>query len=664
MTASDIFVMLREIRDVIIGRWILNVYQLNGTLLFKLSHDSPNKIWLLIEPGKRMHLTALTYEKESKLRAFCKTLRKHLRDHKIAALDQHDFDRVVYLRAGPPEKQFTLVIELFGGGNAILLDPKNRIVTAMTYRRMRDRDIIRGVPFQFPPLRASNPLTISQKAFSSLIQNSKQDIVRTLVKELNMSGATAEEIIHSSGIDTTTLTSDLTRKQNEKLYKGMMKHFEILATGQLYPHIILDEKTEPIRALPIRSTIIADNQVKTFLTFNEALDSFYSTRREEQAIDKIDDEYQRELIKFQKLMEKQQQHLETMKTRATQSRSAANAIYQQLPLVEELISTVRDARQQDVSWKDIQKRLDLGKTKKITAAMIVDRLDPHSGRIHITLNDHSIALDIRLSATENANQMFQRSKQLEKKVEGANIAIDDTKRKLTQLQEKHDEALIRTEIDSVVYRRKKKWYEKFRWFRTSKDLLVLGGRDAGSNQQLIRKHLEETDLFFHADIAGAPVVLVKTKGQEISAEELEEVAIFAVSYSRAWKAGRSSCDAYWVESKQVSLSAPSGEYLPKGSVMVRGDRNYLRNMPVRLAIGLDTENGFPFLVAGPKSAIQQLTEIWITLVPGSVKISDIAKQIRKQFANRAPVELKQKILGLSIDEIIALLPPGPADFEA
>ena len=178
MTASDIFIALRELRELIVGRWILNIYQLNGTLLFKISHDSPNKIWLVIEPGRRIHLTTMTYEQDARLRAFTKSLRKHLRNHKISALEQHDFDRVVYLRAGPPERQFTIVIELFGGGNAILLDPKKRIVDAMTYRRMRDRDIVRGAPFQFPPLRAQDPIHSSEEELNTILDASQSDTIR------------------------------------------------------------------------------------------------------------------------------------------------------------------------------------------------------------------------------------------------------------------------------------------------------------------------------------------------------------------------------------------------------------------------------------------------------------------------------------------------------
>jgi hypothetical protein len=218
------------------------------------------------------------------------------------------------------------------------------------------------------------------------------------------------------------------------------------------------------------------------------------------------------------------------------------------------------------------------------------------------------------------------------------------------------------EFEKPVLRRKKRWYEKFRWFRTFNNTLVLGGRDAGSNQQLIRKYLEESDLFFHADFSGAPVVVVRTEGQEVTEQELQEIATFAVSYSRAWKAGWSGADTYWVRSDQVSLSAPSGEFLPKGSVMVRGERNYVRNAPVRVAIGLMVEEDFPIIIAGPESSIQLQTKVLVRLIPGKMKVSDAAKQLRKQFASQVPELIRGQVQAMNLDEIIAALPPGPVTF--
>ena len=95
--------------------------------------------------------------------------------------------------------------------------------------------------------------------------------------------------------------------------------------------------------------------------------------------------------------------------------------------------------------------------------------------------------------------------------------------------------------------------------------------------------------------------------------------------------------------------------------MVRGERNYLRNVPVRLAVGLLLEEGFPLVFAGPETVVQQKAQSWVAIIPGTMKVSDAAKQLRAYFAKNVSLELRDKVKTLTIDEIIAVLPPGPVD---
>ncbi len=44
-----------------------------------------------------------------------------------------------------------------------------------------------------------------------------------------------------------------------------------------------------------------------------------------------------------------------------------------------------------------------------------------------------------------------------------------------------------------------------------------------------------------------------------------------------------------------------------------------------------------------------------------MKVSDAAKQLRAYFTKNVPPELQDKVKTLTIDEIIAVLPPGPVD---
>src|ERR1700722_13956996 len=63
---------------------------------------------------------------------------------------------------------------------------------------------------------------------------------------------------------------------------------------------------------------------------------------------------------------------------------------------------------------------------------------------------------------------------------------------------------------------------------------------------------------------------------------LSQAGTLAVASSNAWdsKAGMS---AWWVNADQVSKSAPIGEFLPTGSFMVRGKKNFWP--PAQLLLG-------------------------------------------------------------------------------
>src|SRR5439155_1158770 len=87
------------------------------------------------------------------------------------------------------------------------------------------------------------------------------------------------------------------------------------------------------------------------------------------------------------------------------------------------------------------------------------------------------------------------------------------------------------------------WFEAYRWALSSDGHLTLGGRDARTNDQLVKKHLKEGDRYAHADIHGAPSTVIKD-GARAPESTLREACEFALAYSKAWSAGLASGSAY------------------------------------------------------------------------------------------------------------------------
>jgi predicted ribosome quality control (RQC) complex YloA/Tae2 family protein len=247
-----------------------------------------------------------------------------------------------------------------------------------------------------------------------------------------------------------------------------------------------------------------------------------------------------------------------------------------------------------------------------------------------------IILDSRKSVEQNAAVYFEKAKKAKKKLEGARKALGSAHERLTAL------AAVKAEKQQEQKeRRKQEWYEKLHWFISSDGFLCIGGRDATTNELVVKKHAEKGDVVFHTDMAGSPFVVVKAEGKEIPMSTLEEAAQFCVVYSRGWKLGMASLETFYVSPEQLTKTANTGEFVPKGAFMVRGAVKYLQP-PMEIAIGkLADGRG---MVAAP-SAIRKHCGKGYFILPGNEKTSDVAKRLGK-------------LLELDTDEIVPLIPPG------
>src|SRR5438132_1441994 len=179
---------------------------------------------------------------------------------------------------------------------------------------------------------------------------------------------------------------------------------------------------------------------------------------------------------------------------------------------------------------------------------------------------------------------------------------------------------------------------------SSEGHLILGGRDARTNDQLVKKHLKEGDRYAHADVHGAPSTVIKD-GAKANEVTLREACEFALAYSKAWSSGLSSGSAYWVLPEQVSKQAESGEFLPRGAFVIRGKRNYFHDLPVRLAIGEVEIEGHRKVMGGPVSAVVARATRYVVLLPGKEDREEVAKRLAAVFT-------------VPIEEVVRVMPPG------
>jgi hypothetical protein len=174
------------------------------------------------------------------------------------------------------------------------------------------------------------------------------------------------------------------------------------------------------------------------------------------------------------------------------------------------------------------------------------------------------------------------------------------------------------------------------------------------NMEIVSKHLENRDLFFHTQTPGAPAVILKL-GQEAPESSLVEAAEFAAIYSSLWKEGKHSAEVYYVRPEQVLRSAKAGEYLPKGSFYIVGDRNYI-TVELRCAIGVELEK--MRLIGGPVSAVKKWADYYVELEIGDVKQEELSLEIARILAEKAGENSYIVKTIAKPDEIMKFLPPG------
>lgn len=257
-----------------------------------------------------------------------------------------------------------------------------------------------------------------------------------------------------------------------------------------------------------------------------------------------------------------------------------------------------------------------------------------------------IVLDITKTVEENAGIYYDKSKKMKKKKKGAIESVEVMKKKLAKLEQKKEKEEINKK---EVIKRKKQWYEKFKWFYTSKNHLVIAGRDATTNDIIIKKHVEQNDIIFHSEMSGSPFCVLKLEGDKVDEIELKEVAQFCAVNSKAFKLGIGHLDVFYVNPDQVTKSAPAGEYMSKGSFMIYGKKNIITS-DCYIYVGL--KDGVP--MSGPLTVMEKHCPKWIKIVQGRLKKSDAAKKIKKLLEEDEVIDL---------DDFMAVLPTGGIDLE-
>lgn len=615
------------------------------SFLFRMHHSMEPDITLMISV-RGIWLTRYKFKQlgESEL---IDTIKSEVERAKIGCIRQSGTERIVTVRFSHVDGKIRIiVVELFGIGNIILCDEKLQILAILNPIHVRHRVLRIGYQYFPPPARGIDVLDITLEQLQAMrnsIHDKDLSVLRWLGRNISIPKKFVEGIVMRAGISATTV-GQLSQHDISKIYSVIKEIVAYINSGSQQSLLILgdDGKALDAVAFPNIYTPIAKT-MRTTQSFMEAVDEVLANDIVEKHSNLKTIEIDKRISILQHDLEEQNKAKEEVISKARAIRKIAHDL---MVIYTERITNTFD--------EDSMKEFLAASSARISIKKGIKYLEVLGERI--PLAESSLA--------KISSLLFGRAKELERgsaSIEEANTRLyaelNKLKNKTIAIQ---DKTVIKEQIV-------KEWYERYRWFTTSEGLLAIGGRDASSNSAIIRKHLTENDIVFHAEIYGSPFFILKDVKKVISVSaSMIELAQATVSFSRAWKDGLFSADAYWVEPGQIKKGAPAGQFLPKGSFIIEGRRNYIKGIEVSLAVGLVWSHSRYAIVCGPPNAIRKQSTIYTRLVPGGNDANTISKKIKTELVRAAytntavdnNVQLADFIKSISIDEFIRAIPTG------
>ncbi|KAI1307537.1 hypothetical protein F5Y03DRAFT_122881 [Xylaria venustula] len=357
--------------------------------------------------------------------------------------------------------------------------------------------------------------------------------------------------------------------------------------------------------------------VLEFDSFDKTVDEFFSSIEGQKLESRLTEREAAARRKLEAAKADQAKRIEGLQAVQSLNVRKASAIEANIERVQEAMDAVNGLIFQGMDWEDIGKLIDRERRlNNPVAAIIALPLKLHENTITVLLGEadeyedededeayetdssdsdsgfggsaqsnpkeknRRLAVDINLGISPygNAREYYGERKvaavKEEKTKQQSEIALKSAGQKIEAELRKG----LKQEKPVLQPIRRQLWFEKFVWFLSTDGYLVLGGKDAQQNELLYRRYLKKGDVYVHADLHGAASVIIKnnptTPDAPIPPSTLSQAGSLSVCSSSAWDS-KASMSAWWVTTDQVSKSAPTGEFLPAGSFMIRGKKNFL-----------------------------------------------------------------------------------------
>ncbi|OHE55959.1 MAG: hypothetical protein A3K61_07495 [Thaumarchaeota archaeon RBG_16_49_8] len=623
-----------KLNNTLAGYYVNNVYLINpNAALIRFHHSEKPDAQLVLSISKGIWLTRYDLPRTSG--GIASKIRKEIPRSKIQKVTQPKGERIAVIEFKDEPNTRNVILEFFGGGNIIVTDETQVIQAVLRPLRVRHRTVKTGEKYLLPPARGTDVSTLVKEDLKPILETDLL-VSRWLGRNLSLSKKYIEEILARADVNPEAQGLSLSDGDVQRLFDSLKEVEQLVISGDSEPTVVYREGV-PVDAAPFMLRAYKGLETKRFGTFMEALDEVLTNEIRTEAQGTGSEGLRGRIEELQKSVEQQ--------------REAEKA---SLEAAEALRTFAKQLQQHVYQSMGQQKDEQVAVLRELGASEVASM----KGRLTMKISGTKIETEAGGSMMKIASEIFGEAKRLEEKIIAIRAAQLRLESGLKELEDSLEEQTSEAEAEKPEIRREKAWYERYRWFKTSDGLLAIGGRDASSNSIIIRRYMEEDDIVFHAEIHGSPFFVLK--GEPKTEKSIAETAQAVVAFSRAWGAGLAVADAYWMHPQQVKRQAPSGMFLAKGSFLIEGTKNYLRDIKTECAIGIADVEGNLAVMAGPPSALQRNSIVYVTLVPDKVKASDTAKKIKAELIRLLGEDASSAayVKQMSLDDFVRSLPAG------
>ena len=619
--------LVEEITKGIKDYYVSNIYGITrNSVLFKLHHPEKTDILLMFSTFG-LWTTGIKIDQIEENRLI-KRLRNDLLRAKITSIKQIGSERIVYVTFTGFDQEFVLVGEFFSEGNIILCNKEMKILSLLHSIDVRHRKLGVGLTYVPPPSSGLDLFDVTRDDIEQ-IRTVQTAVARWVGRTLGLPTKYAEEITKIAGIDPQVIGNTLSEEQVGKIFQATRNLIDKVVGGNHEPYIVHNEKGADVIPVPLGN--VSEENCTKVPSFMKGLDLLFSENLLEQGKSSQSTTANEKIAELEHKLEEQNKAISLVKERANGISSVAKALQ---GIASSGATSIEDP--------------------KIVSllAQYGSALRKEAGIPLISIGDEKIKVNLQSSIQAIASVLFNESK---KQLRAIDTIESERKKTEKNLETFRKQASIARESVVFTVQKKKEWFERYRWFFTSDNLLAIGGRDASSNSSVIRKHLDKNDKIFHAEIVGSPFFVLKNEVED-KVSSVTEVAQATVCFSRAWREGLYGLNAYWVRPDQIKTAAPSGQFIAKGSFVIEGTRNFVQVSSLQLSVGLYEKNDNYSLMCGPPSAVKKKCIYFVTIEPTGQEMTEIAKKIKLEFLKFE--EKKEVIKSINIDDFIRALPAG------